>query len=646
MTLFARFAVILLTLSGLPAVIHAQLCQGSLGDPLVNITFGAGTNPGPQLTAATTSYQFVSTDCPGDGFYTVRSNTANCFGSSWHNLATDHTGDPNGYFMLVNASFQPSAFYLDTVKGLCSGTTYEFAAWVVNVLKSSACNANGIQPNLTFTIERTDGSVIQTYSTGNISNQSSPVWQQWGFFFATPVGVSDIVLRIFNNSPGGCGNDLALDDITFRPCGPQLTSSITGNSSPAVNLCEGTGGSFTFNGALSAGFNNPSLQWQQSLNGGAWTDIPGATATSYSTTFPANTAPAIYSFRLSAAEAGNMSSAKCRVASPALTITIAANPVTNAATNSPLCENETLTLTAGGGTIYQWSGINGLVGMGSSISVNNVQVAQSGKYYVLVTNAAGCTHLDSVMVTVNANPVASVSFTDAAICEGDMIQLQSNGGGTYQWQPANGLSSAVVADPVASPADTIDYSVVVTNQFSCRDTAWVTVNVIERPEADAGPDKYIIKNNSVQLPGSATGQNVSYSWSPAVFINDITSLQPVVTPPHDTTYVLTVISEEGCGTAVDSVHVFVYADVYVPTAFTPNNDGKNDTWFIPALTAYSVYTVSVYNRYGELIFHIKNANVPWDGTYKGASQPAGAYVYVVELKDEKRLLKGILMIVR
>ena len=140
---------------------QAQLCQGSLGDPLVNITFGAGFNPGPSLAAAATGYQYVANDCPSDGFYTVRSNTTNCFGNSWHSIQSDHTGDGNGYFMLVNASIQPSAFYVDTVRGLCGNSTYEFAAWIVNVILTSSCNSNSNQPNLSFTIEKTDGTVLE-----------------------------------------------------------------------------------------------------------------------------------------------------------------------------------------------------------------------------------------------------------------------------------------------------------------------------------------------------------------------------------------------------------------------------------------------------------------------------------------------------
>jgi len=206
----------------------AQLCTGSLGLPIVNKTFGSGSNPGAPLLAASTNYQYVSTDCPNAGIYTVRNNKAGSFGNSWHNLNSDHTGDPGGYFMLVNASVQPGAFYLDTVTGLCSGTTFEFAAWVANVLRTSACGGNGITPNLSFSIERTDGTVIQTYNTGSIATLASPVWQQYGFFFTTPVGVTTVVLRIVNNAPGGCGNELALDDIKFRTCCPLLNPAFTG----------------------------------------------------------------------------------------------------------------------------------------------------------------------------------------------------------------------------------------------------------------------------------------------------------------------------------------------------------------------------------------------------------------------------------
>jgi gliding motility-associated-like protein len=92
--------------------------------------------------------------------------------------------------------------------------------------------------------------------------------------------------------------------------------------------------------------------------------------------------------------------------------------------------------------------------------------------------------------------------------------------------------------------------------------------------------------------------------------------------------------------------VHLYPDIYVPNAFSPNGDGLNDTWFIPALRAYSEFTVSVYNRYGQLIFHTKNMVKPWDGTFNGRPQPPSAYVYIVDIKAGERILKGTLVLVR
>ena len=142
----------------------AQVCNGSLGDPIVNINFGHGINPGNPLHAATTSYSFTSTTCPNDGSYTIVSSTANCFSNSWHTIAEDHTpNDVNGYMMLVNASNNPGDFFVDTVKGLCANTKYELGAWIVNVILPTSCNNNSNRPNLIFNIETTTGAILGQY---------------------------------------------------------------------------------------------------------------------------------------------------------------------------------------------------------------------------------------------------------------------------------------------------------------------------------------------------------------------------------------------------------------------------------------------------------------------------------------------------
>jgi gliding motility-associated-like protein len=624
----------------------AQLCDGSLGDPIVNITFGNGSNPGPQLSAATTAYQYVATDCPNDGYYAVRNSTTACFGNSWQSLTTDHTNDGSGYFMLVNASLAPSAFYLDTVKGLCGNTSYEFAAWVVNVLLQGACNGNGIQPNLTFSIEGTDGTILQSYNSGDIPSQSSPAWRQFGFFFTTPVGVSDVVLRIFNNAPGGCGNDLALDDITFRPCGPKLTPTIVGINSDTVQLCYGTPKSFSFTCTVSPpGFSSPVYQWQQTING-VWTDIPGATSTSYTKDFPATTAAGDYFFRMRAAEFGNANSLQCRIYSQPILVGVNANPTTTAINNGPVCENTTLVLTATGGSTYAWTGVNNFSGSGSSVIISPAKQTQIGKYYVLVTDDNGCISTDSTSVNVKAAPVAATTFSEVTICSGKTVQLVSSGGSVYSWLPPTALSSSTIANPTASPASTTLYVVTVTNQLACSDTASVIVTVEESPTANAGPDKTIIQGNTVTLSGSATGQSITYSWAPPVYMDNPQILQPVVNPPSDINYILKVVSSNGCGTAADTMHVFWYKDIYVPSAFTPNGDGLNDTWKIPSLSAFSSFEVVVFDRWGKLVFQGKNTSTPWDGTYHGTPAPVGSYVYQISLSQPPGLLKGTVTIVR
>lgn len=139
--------------------------------------------------------------------------------------------------MLINATNAPSVFYIETITGLCGNTTYEFGAWVANVLKPSSCGGNGTKPNLTFTIETIDGTILETYRTGNINESTVLTFNQFGFLFKPPINTNSIVLKITSNAGAGCGNDLAIDDITFRPCGPTMSANIDGVSTFNKSVC-------------------------------------------------------------------------------------------------------------------------------------------------------------------------------------------------------------------------------------------------------------------------------------------------------------------------------------------------------------------------------------------------------------------------
>lgn len=333
---------------------NAQLCTGSLGDPVVKLDFGSGTTThGSALGTGITSYAWTTANFPSDGSYTVESTT-NTPGTWW--TTTDHTG--GGYMMVVNASFSTTDyFYRNTVSGLCAGTTYEFAAWIMNLLRSQ----DNSPPDITFTIEDTSGNILGTYTTGNIGLSSSATWKQYGFFFTTPSGVSTVVIRMRNNKAGAApGNDIALDDITFRACGPTVTSEIVDESVTNLEVCENESKSITLSGSVSSSaYATVGYQWQNSTDGGlTWTDISGANKATY--TFVSG-AVGIYKYRLATADSSNISSSNCRVFSNEITINVKSGPIQPIVeTTQPNCDvpSGTITVTAPAGLSYSVDGVN------------------------------------------------------------------------------------------------------------------------------------------------------------------------------------------------------------------------------------------------------------------------------------------------
>jgi gliding motility-associated-like protein len=621
----------------------AQLCTGSLGDPLVNITFGTGA-PVP-LGFNVTNMQYFSGACPNDGQYTITNMTSGCFNNTWHTLGADHTGDAGGLFMLVNASLAPDDFYVDTVKGLCGNTTFEFAAWVANVIRSSACNFNSSKPNLTFRIETVTGTVLIKYDSGDISATGQPLWKQYGTFFKTPPGTGTVVLRITNNSPGGCGNDLAIDDITFRPCGPMVSATVRNQPSSDVTVCQGDPTTYIIDAASSNGFTGSTIQWQVSTDSGkTWNDIPGAQSPSYTRMA---TGPGAYQYRLVVAETANFSSVQCRVASGIATITVQALPVFVPKTFVLGCTSSDLQFqTATGlGYTYQWSGPNNFSSSVSNPLLPKVQYTDSGLYQVLVTTAAGCKSIDSFNVKVYPGVTAAVN-PPVFICEGAAATLSASGGTSFQWMPVTGLSNAQVSNPVASPLDTTVYTVTVANQYGCKDSAKTIVNVFQNPVVSAGADKKIFEGESVLLDGSITGNTNNFYWTPSSFINNAGILTPTVNPTDTITYTLYAVPGRGCPAVTDQVFILVYKKLRVPNVFTPNGDGIHDTWLITGLDTYPEAILRVYSRNGMLVFQSTANTVIWDGTYKGKPLPVATYYYTIDLNAGILPVSGWVVILR
>ena len=621
----------------------AQLCTGSLGDPVVNITFGNDDTPNGPLKHGVTNLSFTG-GCPNDGQYTITNLSFGCFNNTWFLLVGDHTSDKGGRFMLINASFEPSDFYVDTVNGLCGNTVYELAAWASNVLKPTSCGGAGIKPNLTFKIETTTGKILQQFNSGDISSGNERTWYQYGTFFKTPTGVESVVMRITNNSKGGCGNDLMLDDITFRPCGPKVSASAINDTTGYINICENDTKIIPFTANYSTVFIDPVLQWQVSKDTGkSWVDIVGEQKITYNRK---PTSAGLFMYRVAIAERSNFASVICRIVSNVTAITVNAFPNGPTFSNIIGCTNNEARVNAlqGSDYTYLWKGPNGFTSTLPYVLIPLVKYSDSG-LYIVTESLLGCFRIDSSNLKVFQNAKAVINPI-VSICEGTNVILRASGGIGFWWTPSTGLSNSNTANPTASPIDTINYKVVVTNQYGCKDSAFTTVNVWKKPIVSAGADYRIFEGESVILNGKVTGTSISILWTPNLYIQNVNSLTPTVSPIDNTNYKITGTSDLGCGTTMDEVSVKVYKSVKAPNAFSPNGDGINDTWVISGLETYPDANLKVFSRSGQIVFQTRAIEKIWDGNFNGKPLPIGIYYYIIDLNIGTPIISGWVIIIR
>lgn len=634
---------------------EGQLCNGNLGDPIVNITFGNAQIPIPKTA---TSFTYVN-KCPFDtGSYTIQSLIFGCgetpSAHSWHQLAGDHTGGNNGQYMLANASWalgvthEPRIIHLDTAKNLCGNTNYQYSAWLANVMRPTACDGNPLLPNITFTVTSLSGVILASTNSGDLPiDQYGRVWRQYGLTFTTPPNIDAVVLTLSIDPKRGCGNAFVVDDITFSMCGPKVLATIDGKTEPA-NVCADYTNPFILNGSYAPGFTDPAVQWQSSLDSGrTWKDIIGATSTTYS--IPRRGLGVVL-YRMAVAERSNINSLNCRIASNIIYTSV--NPMAehHAPQNLLGCLGKDLFLPQSDPTALNilWSGPNGYSSTLEKSIVPNIKYADTGLYTLRQIFYFGCVSLDTFYLkvypatTISAQPVYSV-------CEGRSVSLSASGDGTFLWIPSTGLSNNKIANPLASPHDSIQYKVVVTNSYGCKDSTLVDVNVFRNPKVNAGTDKTVIRGDTLQLNGTVTGTAVNFLWAPSTFMNNNQLLNPIVAPQQDIMYTLSAHSTVGCGDADASIKIKVYNDIYFPTAFTPNGDGKNDRFRVIAADGYKLIKFQVYNRWGEVVYDAKDFSTGWDGIYKGLPQPSDVYTYYLEISSTKNKIltrKGVVVLLR
>lgn len=186
-------------------------------------------------------------------------------------------------------------------------------------------------------------------------------------------------------------------------------------------------------------------------------------------------------------------------------------------------------------------------------------------YHLIVTTATGCTVGDSVTITIHPSPTVDAG-ENVRICPGEPITLQATGGaGSYLWSPQEGLDRTDAAVVLASPAATTVYTVLYTDPNGCTAVDSVTVTINNKLIVDAGTNQSICPGGQVGL-AVISGEG-TYRWTPATGLDDPTSRTPMASPHTTTTYVVTVVSPQGC-TGTDSVTVTVYPGAQIEAGTT------------------------------------------------------------------------------
>ena len=639
---FLRYCIVFLL--GLPSISKAQLWQGNLGLPIVNITFGMGASK-PLLNNAT-KYNYTK-GCPSAGEYSIEHFLFGCAANTWILLTGDHTRDLYGNYMLVNGAKAKGTVLIDTITGLCGNTTYQFSAFISNCLKNTACDGNPVLTNLTLSIETISGVVLGSYTTGDIPTTDLKTWIEYGTYCTTPPAPIPIIVRITNNSGGSCGSVFIMDDITFKAAGPAINVTINNNNISVLDVCEGYTDTYNLHATYSSGYNDPVLQWQLSADTGkTWKNIPGANGADY---IIPHRNDSIILYQLSISERSNAGNAKCSIFSDRTWTNVHLLPAVKPMQKVLGCLNKELILkTPPEFATYLWTKPDGIQSKEQWLKLPAIQYKDAGLYTVKLTADFGCFIQDSFKVNISPSTTITTQI-NYNICEGIKVYLAATGDGAFTWTPNVFLSDTTIGNPVANPKDTVQYKVVLTNTYGCKDSAWVNINVFKKPVVSAGADKTILLGDSTILDGSVQGTSVDFYWSPIIPLSNSILLTPSVAPLVETKYTLYAASNVGCGNTSAAVTIKVYKDVFMPTAFTPNADGKNDVYRVPDLAGFKLISFTIYNRYGVKVFITNNAAIGWDGTINGEPQETGEYVYYLEMKHpsgKKINKKGSILLLR
>jgi len=328
---------------------------------------------------------------------------------------------------------------------------------------------------------------------------------------------------------------------------------------------------------------------------------------------------------------------------PVITIKTSANPSVCQGTDGSI----TLTITGmPGGVTYNvaWT-FNGAAATGSFTSnvtgdLTITGLSQGSFNGINITTPAGCTSGSAglVVLTDPSAPPAPTIKSNTPLCIGETLQLEGDDatpGGTYSWIFSGGGTSTL-QNPSISNTTLADAGIYVLNYNIANCISSTTANIMLYPPivlTNATPNTAIPYGSSIQLNVNGA---LYYVWRPNDgSLNNPNINNPVATPQDSTVYTVIGTSQWGC---MDSLNITVTIinepPAVVPSAFTPNGDGLNDIFRLGNLGHQKLVEFSVYNRWGQLVFH--NTTDPkkgWDGSYNGVTLDMGVYNYIIILAN-------------
>ena len=293
--------------------------------------------------------------------------------------------------------------------------------------------------------------------------------------------------------------------------------------------------------------------------------------------------------------------------------------------DTSICTKDSLLLKANviGASNYIWN---------TGATKQSIYVKQAGNFWCAVTKD-GCIYTDSINILFKPLPIAQLG-ADTTLCAGVTKTLQSpNIGATYTWQ--DGSSNQIYTVNKAGL-----YHIVVTKN-SCIAKDSIQISYIDKPQFTLGSSRFICPTENVIL-----SPTVQPSWQ-LQWQNNSNAKTYTVTQPG--LYYLNATNI--CGTNRQQIQITEgLCKIYIPSAFSPNNDGKNDVFKIAGTSLVSNFHLQIFNRFGQKVFETTDKFKGWNGQYNNQPAESSTYIYLLQYKDnrtgEQKLHKGSILLLR